>query len=134
MFLVVNLFLFINEKQVFFKKTSHAVYKSQTFIMTVFFVDDPTEQNDLAQSKPDIVKKLRQRLQMLTKNALPPNYPLVPDPKSDPTHFDNVWSPGWCWNTYTIINIKFISNFECNQIVFGCKVKICIGENESFLS
>lgn len=94
--MVVNLFLFINEKQVFFKKTSHAVYKSQTFIMTVFFVDDPTEQNDLAQSKPDIVKKLRQRLQMLTKNALPPNYPLVPDPKSDPTHFDNVWSPGWC--------------------------------------
>lgn len=64
--------------------------------MTVFVVDDPTEQNDLTQSKPDIVKKLSQRLQMLTKNALPPNYPLVPDPKSDPTHFDNVWSPGWC--------------------------------------
>lgn len=102
--------------------------------MTVFFVDDPTEQNDLAQSKPDIVKKLSQRLQMLTQNALPPNYPLVPDPKSDPTHFDNVWSPGWCWNTNTIIIIKFISNFDWNQIVFGCKVKICIGENESFLS
>eukprot|EP00105_Crassostrea_gigas_P003469 XP_011416316.1 PREDICTED: arylsulfatase B [Crassostrea gigas] len=63
----------------------------------LFYIkDDPTEQNDLAQSKPDIVKKLSQRLLMLTKNALPPNYPLVPDPKSDPTHFDNVWSPGWC--------------------------------------
>lgn len=77
-------------------KKKHLSYKSQTFIMTVFVVDDPTEQNDLAQSKPDIVKKLSQRLLMLTKNALPPNYPLVPDPKSDPTHFDNVWSPGWC--------------------------------------
>lgn len=92
--MVVKAFLFINGKQNHLKK--HLSYKSQTFIMTVFVVDDPTEQNDLAQSKPDIVKKLSQRLQMLTKNALPPNYPLVPDPKSDPTHFDNVWSPGWC--------------------------------------
>lgn len=63
-------------------------HKMQTFI-TLFLVDDPTEQNDLAKSKPDIVKTLSQRLQMLTKNALPPNYPLVPDPKSDPSHFDN---------------------------------------------
>lgn len=58
-------------------------HKMQTFI-TLFLVDDPTEQNDLAKSKPDIVKTLSQRLQMLTKNALPPNYPPVPDPKSDP--------------------------------------------------
>lgn len=93
MFLVVKAFLLINGKQNLLKNIS--VY-ADLYNDSVFFVDDPTEQNDLAQSKPDIVKKLSQRLQMLTKNALPPNYPLVPDPKSDPTHFDNVWSPGWC--------------------------------------
>lgn len=93
MFLVVKAFLLINGKQNLLKNIS--VY-ADLYNDSVFFVDDPTEQNDLAQSKPDIVKKLSQRLQMLTKNALPPNYPLVPDPHSDPTHFDNVWSPGWC--------------------------------------
>lgn len=93
MFLVVKAFLLINGKQNLLKNIS--VY-ADLYNDSVFFVDDPTEQNDLAQSKPDIVKKLSQRLLMLTKNALPPNYPLVPDPKSDPTHFDNVWSPGWC--------------------------------------
>lgn len=89
-------------------------HKMQTFI-TLFLVDDPTEQNDLAKSKPDIVKTLSQRLQMLTNNALPPNYPLVPDPKSDPSHFDNVWSPGWCWNFRPIIITKLLWIFDCNE-------------------
>nr|XP_011416314.2 arylsulfatase B-like [Crassostrea gigas] len=58
--------------------------------------DDPTEHNDLSKSRPDIVTEMSERLRLLTQNAVPPNYPLVPDPKSNPSKFDDVWSPGWC--------------------------------------
>ncbi|XP_067685529.1 arylsulfatase B-like [Haliotis asinina] len=58
--------------------------------------DDPTEHNDLSTSHPDIVKQLAARLAWYEKQAVPPNYPLLPDPKSNPQLYGNVWSPGWC--------------------------------------
>ncbi|XP_067685669.1 arylsulfatase B-like isoform X2 [Haliotis asinina] len=58
--------------------------------------DDPTEHNDLSTSHPDIVKQLAARLAWYEKQAVPPNYPLLPDPESNPELYGNVWSPGWC--------------------------------------
>ncbi|XP_050416113.1 arylsulfatase B [Patella vulgata] len=58
--------------------------------------DDPTEHNDVSQKYPDIVEKLKARLDDYRKESVKPNYPFLPDTKSDPTNFNNVWSPGWC--------------------------------------
>ncbi|XP_071094086.1 arylsulfatase B-like [Haliotis cracherodii] len=58
--------------------------------------DDPNERNDLSNSQPDMVKKLAARLAWYEKQAVPPNFPETPDPKSNPALYGNVWSPGWC--------------------------------------
>ncbi|XP_071094083.1 arylsulfatase B-like isoform X1 [Haliotis cracherodii] len=58
--------------------------------------DDPTEHNDLSSSHPDIVKQLAARLAWYEKQAVPANFPALPDPKSNPELYGNVWSPGWC--------------------------------------
>ncbi|XP_067664276.1 arylsulfatase I-like [Haliotis asinina] len=58
--------------------------------------DDPNERHDLSTSQPDMVKKLATRLAWYEKQAVSPNFPELPDPKSNPQLYDNVWSPGWC--------------------------------------
>ncbi|KAK3105238.1 hypothetical protein FSP39_020441 [Pinctada imbricata] len=58
--------------------------------------DDPTEHNDLSKQYLDKVRELSARLNELTKSAVKPNYPDIPDPKSLPSRFGGAWSPGWC--------------------------------------
>ncbi|KAL5014583.1 hypothetical protein ScPMuIL_008853 [Solemya velum] len=57
--------------------------------------DDPTEHDDLSASLSDVVEKLLARMDYYHKQMVPANFPL-PSPKSDPKHFNNTWSPGWC--------------------------------------
>ncbi|XP_067685548.1 arylsulfatase B-like [Haliotis asinina] len=58
--------------------------------------DDPNERHDISTSQPDMVKKFATRLAWYEKQAVSPNFPELPDPKSNPQLYDNVWSPGWC--------------------------------------
>ncbi|XP_071109637.1 arylsulfatase B-like [Haliotis cracherodii] len=57
--------------------------------------DDPTEHNDLAQKMPDIVNKLKARMDDYRKQMVPADYP-APDPAANPKNFGNAWTPGWC--------------------------------------
>jgi len=56
---------------------------------------DPEERKYLVTEKPEIVEKLRKKVVKLLQTFVPRDYP-APDPKGRPTHFNNVWSPGWC--------------------------------------
>ncbi|XP_067658130.1 arylsulfatase B-like [Haliotis asinina] len=57
--------------------------------------EDPTEHHDLAAQMPDIVDKLRARIEDYRKQMVPALYP-PNDPASNPKNFGNAWSPGWC--------------------------------------
>ncbi|XP_067670409.1 arylsulfatase B-like [Haliotis asinina] len=57
--------------------------------------EDPTEHNNIAQKMPDMVAKVRARVEEYKKTMVPSNYP-DGDPASDPSNFGGVWSPGWC--------------------------------------
>ncbi|XP_060560509.1 arylsulfatase B-like [Ruditapes philippinarum] len=57
--------------------------------------DDPTEHNDLSKQFPDVVKKLRAKLDEYRKAYVKPNFPKNDD-KSDPKYYDGHWAPGWC--------------------------------------
>jgi len=58
-------------------------------------VEDPEERNDLFDSHPEVVEKLRLRVRELLASFVERDYP-DPSPKGRPKHFKNVWSPGWC--------------------------------------
>lgn len=57
--------------------------------------DDPNEHNDVSEKYPDIVDKIKAKLEEYKKDYVPPNHP-PPDKKSDPSNFGGFWSPGWC--------------------------------------
>ena len=53
---------------------------------------DPNERNDLAQSYPDIVKKLTDRIEFYNSTHIVQMFPPF-DPKSNPDNFGGVWTP-----------------------------------------
>ncbi|KAL5005483.1 hypothetical protein ScPMuIL_018939 [Solemya velum] len=57
--------------------------------------DDPTEHFNIATALPDVVEKLLARMEYYHKQLVPAKYPPV-SPSSNPKHFNNTWSPGWC--------------------------------------
>ncbi|XP_046554732.1 arylsulfatase B-like [Haliotis rubra] len=57
--------------------------------------EDPTEHNDLTEKMPDMVAKLRARLEEYRKTMVPANFP-DPDHSYDPKNFGDAWTPGWC--------------------------------------
>ncbi|XP_041378318.1 arylsulfatase B-like [Gigantopelta aegis] len=79
-------------KQDKFEKKPYPWYQYQLFNIK----DDPTEHNDLSTKLPDILAKMKARLNEYKKQMVPPNFPILPDPKSDPALYNNTWSPGWC--------------------------------------
>ena len=56
---------------------------------------DPEERNDLVLSRPDLVEQLREEVVKLLRTFVERDYP-APSSKGRPSHFNNVWSPGWC--------------------------------------
>ncbi|XP_050408585.1 arylsulfatase J [Patella vulgata] len=70
-------------------------YKSSNKIQLFNISSDPTEHFDISKQYPDIVAKLKARLDFYTASAVPP-FHSTPDPKSNPKYFDGNWSPGWC--------------------------------------
>ncbi|XP_046346776.2 arylsulfatase B-like isoform X2 [Haliotis rufescens] len=70
-------------------------YKGDSPVRLYNIREDPTEHNDLAAQMPDIVDKLRARIDDYRKQMVPALFP-PPDPASFPKNFGNVWSPGWC--------------------------------------
>ena len=56
---------------------------------------DPEERNDLVLSRPDLVEQLRDEVVKLLRTFVERDYP-APSNKGRPSHFNNVWSPGWC--------------------------------------
>ncbi|GFO42305.1 arylsulfatase b [Plakobranchus ocellatus] len=56
---------------------------------------DPYEHQNLYWQKPDVVAKLKGRLQYHYSRMIPANYPPA-DPASDPKKWNGTWSPGWC--------------------------------------
>ena len=57
--------------------------------------DDPNEHNDVSEKYPDVVDKIKAKLEEYKKDYVPPNKP-PPDKKSNPANFGGFWSPGWC--------------------------------------
>lgn len=57
--------------------------------------DDPTERNNLAEEKREIVVKLMKRLQKLKETMVPADDPPVAE-MGDPSHWGGIFSPGWC--------------------------------------
>lgn len=57
--------------------------------------DDPNEHVDLSRKHPDIVKKLKARLEYYHKQIVPANFPKN-SASSAPTNYGGFWSPGWC--------------------------------------
>ncbi|XP_046561881.1 arylsulfatase I-like [Haliotis rubra] len=57
--------------------------------------EDPTEHHDLAEKMPDMVAKLRARLEEYRKTMVPANFP-DPDNSFNPKNFGDAWTPGWC--------------------------------------
>lgn len=56
---------------------------------------DPYEHSNLYWQQPDIVNKLKKRLEYHYSRMIPANYP-PKDPGSDPKLWGGTWSPGWC--------------------------------------
>ncbi|XP_077999968.1 arylsulfatase I-like [Glandiceps talaboti] len=56
-------------------------------------VNDPTENENLANERPDIVEGLLKRLQYYYKDSVPPNYPAQEVVQADPRLHGGVWSP-----------------------------------------
>uniref|UniRef100_A0A8W8HST5 Sulfatase N-terminal domain-containing protein n=1 Tax=Magallana gigas TaxID=29159 RepID=A0A8W8HST5_MAGGI len=57
--------------------------------------DDPNEHVDLSRKHPDIVKKLKSRLEYYHNQIVPANFPKN-SASSAPTSYGGFWSPGWC--------------------------------------
>ena len=57
--------------------------------------DDPNEHVDLSKKHPDIVEKLKKRLDEYHKQIVPANFPGVTI-ASDPDNYGGYWTPGWC--------------------------------------
>ncbi|KAK7481483.1 hypothetical protein BaRGS_00027245 [Batillaria attramentaria] len=57
--------------------------------------DDPTERNDLAENNPEVLAKMKARLEEWRKTLVPANMP-PDDPAANPKNFGGAWSPGWC--------------------------------------
>jgi hypothetical protein len=58
-------------------------------------LDDPNEHNDLSKKLPDVVSKLKSRLEEYHKSIVPANYPGA-SMASDPKNYGGFWTPGWC--------------------------------------
>ena len=56
---------------------------------------DPQERYDLTITQPEVVERLRKKVLEVLKTFVPRDYP-APSNKGRPSHFNNVWSPGWC--------------------------------------
>ncbi|KAK7507327.1 hypothetical protein BaRGS_00001262 [Batillaria attramentaria] len=56
---------------------------------------DPYEHNDVKHKYPQVFKTMLARLREYQKTLVPANFP-PHDPASFPSHFNGVWSPGWC--------------------------------------
>lgn len=81
-------------KQVFHLEEEENVPKMPEY-MLFNIKDDPTEHNDLSPSRPDILAKLKERLDYWLQSLVPAQNP-AGDPASNPKHFGGNWSPGWC--------------------------------------
>ena len=55
-------------------------------------VKDPCERTNLAENKPEIMKKMLQRLDELTKSAVPSRRTFQSDPNCDPDFHNGTWS------------------------------------------
>ena len=63
----------------------------------VYFSEDPSEENNIAEDFPDIVENLRRRLEVLESEIVPLN-PKRYTFQSQGHHanFEGIWTPGWC--------------------------------------
>ncbi|KAL3843147.1 hypothetical protein ACJMK2_021099 [Sinanodonta woodiana] len=57
--------------------------------------NDPTEHFDISEKYPDVVDRLKKRLEEYKKSLVPAHVP-PPDPKANPKYYNGTWSPGWC--------------------------------------
>ncbi|XP_048753866.1 arylsulfatase B-like [Ostrea edulis] len=57
--------------------------------------DDPNERVDLSKKLPDVVSKLKSRLEEYHNLIVPANFP-PPSKASAPQNFNGFWTPGWC--------------------------------------
>ncbi|KAK7098575.1 hypothetical protein V1264_002834 [Littorina saxatilis] len=57
--------------------------------------NDPEERHDLADTEPQTMKMMMDRLHKWMASGVPPqNTPI--DPRGDPKNWGGVWTPGWC--------------------------------------
>ncbi|XP_050411464.2 arylsulfatase B [Patella vulgata] len=58
-------------------------------------IEDPGEHNNLVDELPDVVNRLKARLDYYKSTAIPARFP-PNTPAGDPNNFGGVWGPGWC--------------------------------------
>lgn len=57
--------------------------------------DDPTEHYDVKHKNPDVLAKMKDKMDQWRKTMVPANFPRN-DPAADPDNWGGAWSPGWC--------------------------------------
>lgn len=80
------------------RRCSWYLWSSSWFVKIRYFcfiLDDPNEHVDLSKKHPDIVKKLKSRLEYYHKQIVPANFPSI-SPSSAPSNYGGFWTPGWC--------------------------------------
>ena len=61
------------------------------------FAADPEERNNLATSKPDVVKDLVAKLDAAKQEERMPDLKSqIPNPAGDSSNYGGIWTPGWC--------------------------------------
>ncbi|XP_067950758.1 arylsulfatase B-like [Watersipora subatra] len=73
---------------------THDIYTTDSNIMLFNLEDDPGETTDISERHPDIVKKLKAKVEAARADYK--QIDLKIDPLAAPSHFDGSWSPGWC--------------------------------------
>ncbi|KAL8611444.1 hypothetical protein ACOMHN_014499 [Nucella lapillus] len=75
---------------------THRVHAEQDHSVQLYDLSsDPGESKNLADSMPEKVASLQERVKELRKSLVAPMIG-KPEPKADPALWNNVWSPGWC--------------------------------------
>ena len=57
--------------------------------------EDPEERHNLVDSQPDVLAKMKDRMEAWRATGVPAFFP-PNDPASDPENWSGAWSPGWC--------------------------------------
>ena len=69
--------------------------KFRIFNYFFLFTEDQSEEHDLAEERPELVKEMYEKLLSYQKRYVDPDRPPL-EHKGLPKYWNYTWSPGWC--------------------------------------